>query len=826
MVSMIKKMYIWRRQSRAREARQLVRRLRERYPNVDPGLWRAQVVWIRQTVRRHANLTNSILGAIIDAMLIGLTREGASLAELSVDHRKRIRDRFRYAARLASQSPDVRTIDELLGALRSGPASPLARVGDARELLQAVGSAATGRRQRRIRAAVRGADHAAEIRGFIGYLAACTGYPRVPVRFDAIPEKAKHLSPRTAATAPVAAYTDGTVIHLPVWIASTSNRTLNEAFLVCYLAAHEYLHLAAGSYRLDFRSPRGRRLARHLRPLRRNLKRSGIGVSASVREKLAMEGIAVARLDDCKIPGIVQFLRHFPNRDLASWLFNAMEDGRVEWLIRRHWPGLAALHRAHDREYGHEVTTSPDFFSPANNLVQAIGLLAADRPVIARMSRDHESHFLVARQIIERAKRARPFTVYDSAHAVFELYRLLEPLLPEGADRAFTSRWGQSSNFVEEVAIRVSLGERDGDRIESPDKTKFPQEDFRVNQPGLWLPEYDGSELRPRRAHVTVRPFVPTRLYDPLPERTQPLRVNQPASVRRFDDESRRWHADAPHLATDRLPEFRASVKAGLPGTPLMYSTEKDSVPLKVTLLFDLSISMEARLMRLGGDSPIRRAIRFGSWLARNLESQGVEVAAYGGIDGGPRDCQLYELSKPVSWSIPQLRCRGAGGFRLGAFVRAIAAAPAELGMRPPRGRHKLLVLTDGEPGYLAMAMENTFASLHHSNCPNCSRRHRCHLEWVKSESHAHASFRGMFHNQGYDFADTASAIAETQADVSVAYFGQAPPDALVRRVFPLPAFGDVLDAPLSAPEVPEIRGTRGTRPHPQADRRNATGKV
>ena len=233
-----------------------------------------------------------------------------------------------------------------------------------------------------------------------------------------------------------------------------------------------------------------------------------------------------------------------------------------------------------------------------------------------------------------------------------------------------------------------------------------------------------------------------------------------------------RWHADGAYLATERLAEYRAQSRAGLADIVLNYDLERTQPPLKVTLLFDLSISMEAPRHSLDGDTSIARAIQTGVWLATHLETQGVDVEAYGAIDGGVKLCQLYELPKPVSRSIPSLRCLGAGGFRLGAFIRAIAQSPAELGMRPFSSRHVTIALTDGDGGYLATTAESVFVGLHKNNCPNCTSRHRCRVEYARGGVDARLSLNNSIYQPlGYALGDIANAKKDQKTEFKLLVF-------------------------------------------------------
>ena len=750
---------------RYRHLHKLTDKIYALYPDLPQSISQTLPSWVRQA-KRHHNLSVPLMFSILSTFSKAAIKEKQSLPPLHS-----LRDRLRFAMRIASKHGDTTSIEQLISALKQ-PCSQWQ--GALRDVL----SSADDRFRAREAAVVHAAPLSETIRQFIEYLSHITGYKVVPVRFDAHAKNAnssEHAPPPHA----IVAYTDGSIIHLPAYLASTPIRELTNAFLICYLTAHEYLHLAAGSYRFRFGSRRGQQLFRILRPWRNNMKQrtcNGGGLSAEIQEKLASEGIRDDVLEKEETPDIVLLFLHFPNPKFAQWLFNAVEDGRLEALIKQRWPGLSQIHRAHDSLYQREVSSSPLASSSTDNLMNAIAMFAADRIVIARLTKPLSDCFEKAKRIIQKGRDLPKRSVYDSIATTRKLYLLIEKHLEEQLESEDFIRTFQPDVDIEEIAVRLALAERtkEGkffDTVGGSDKGNS----YKVENPGIWLPEWDGKRLIEYHVHVKSYSFKPAKEIASPPPLLTTFPTLDLVSSRRTGADERHWHPDGSRIATERLAEFRVQQRSGLSDLSLNYDHQAKSPPMKVTLLFDLSISMEAPRHSLGGDTPINRAIQAGVWLADNLEAQGVQVDVFGCVDGGRRLCQLQRIPQPISRHIPSMRCVGFGGFRLGAFVRVLDQAPPELGLQPFNGRHICFVFTDGDGMYLNVSMEKTFSDLHRVNCPTCTSRHRCRLESVRGGIDARTTEQYLFHPQGYAFNDIAQARDDSALDVKVCFFGEHP---------------------------------------------------
>ena len=739
---------------RKAEAQEITDEILNQSPGIHHTLAAALPIWIRRIRKRRSRLTRTMLIKFTTKML-------KSCGPSSSDARERrlFRDKLFYGARILHHHGDATSVVDMLTRLHPHDVGELSD-------LRSVHDAAKQRLRDRVTSAIYSPDYARDIDGVIQYLSTCTGYRVVKVRFDAKPDGIDKLDATIAAKREISAYTDGDIIHLSPWLASTASHDLNQGMLTLFLVVHEYLHMAAGSYEFSFKSNPGRLLYRKLRPRRATLKQnsSGDAITHQLRAKLESEGINVDALSLKKSPDLirlVQTLRQLPLPALRGCK-TLSKTGGSRMLIQKFWPGVYKLHQAHEETYARDVVRSPHAETPQENLLSAIGMMAAGRPVVARIDVEHRDVFMKARKLVETAPRNN---VYDSATLMMKIYDLIEDHLGEEELEQIGKGGGFKPNVsMEEVVVRYRLA-HDGDTDAHYRKDGEPESDlsFEPKQTGLWLEEFDGTTHRPRTTHVTVRPFVASNPYPALPPLDRPLPEPILQRVRRPSDVDRRWHPDGPHLATDRLAEYTAAHRAGQ-DMSIHYDQYEDKPPLRWTLVFDLSISMEAPRHALGGQTPIQQAIQFGTWFAAALESQGVEVHAYGAVSGGPKLCKLFRLPTPVSESIAILRCEGAGGCRHGAFIRAIAANAPELEMTKPMGDHNLTILTDGDPSYISVGRESIFATLHHTNCQACSSRHRCKIEGARGAINGRPNvLHQLFHPLGYSLTDTAEAITSAQ---------------------------------------------------------------
>ncbi|MCA9091031.1 MAG: hypothetical protein KDA90_20610 [Planctomycetaceae bacterium] len=639
---------------------------------------------------------------------------------------------------------------------------------------------------------------AEEITRFVQYLSRVTGHPAVPVRFDAFDPKDKTCTADSAARSEIRAYCDGHAIHLPPYLAvagahlvpsadasagHASARELNAVFLAYYLTLHEFLHLALGSWNFNFKSKRGKLIFRKLRPRRRNLQSRGLEcVSSTILDKLRQEGIRLEAVDIRTKPDLATLWLHFPNPQLAQWLFNAIEDGRIESTIARRWPGLWHIHRIIQVMYADEVCPTAKGTSPIQSLINAIGMYAAERVLRVEMRREQAEVFGKAQKILTRLRDLPRRSVYDSIAATIRIYSLLENELSENL-QSFELGAFRPVLDAEEIALRLELSKKSDDPSVYESEDAGGNSNYEVTHPGVWLPEWNGVESQEHTTHVSLHRLTPTPIASP---QTQLMAAFPPLPLDRRTSLSggrRRWHHDGQHLETERLPSIIPYLQLGYLPPPINFDSISERVPIKVTLLIDLSISMEAPRYCLGGETPISRATQAATWMARHLEALGVELAAYGAVDGGSRLCQLYEVPQPVSRFLPSVRCIGQGGFRLGAFIRAISQSPAELGMTPFHGRHILLVFTDTDHGYLSFKDESVFERLQNSNCPTCTTRHRCRVEMAAGAINARVNTNiRIFAPVAYELGDIDDAAATSSVEVAINYFGPTLPYAGARE--------------------------------------------
>ncbi len=767
---------------RLHELQRIVMQLHLKFPEITEAIRKAMRSWLLQILRRHPKMSIPLLTKLAARIAATLSAEAEPL------HYHGVRDSLRFAARILSKDCDEQTFSETMAALQQ-PFCTWSRE------LSLVHERAMFRFIQRRDAAVLGASLSGHISQFIRYLSQVTGYPVVPFRFDAFRDSHRTVDTAVAARSEILAYCDGYTIHLPPCLAiardegnsecksddaHSQSRELNAIFLAYYLTLHEFLHLAIGSWKFSFKSRRGRLIFRRLRPWRDNMKRrcSG-GISKELRTKLQQEGIRVDVLSMRTSSDLEKLWRHFPNPQLAQWLFNAAEDGRIETTVARHWPGLWQIHRVIQSAYINEVRPTAACATPLQNLINAIGMLAAERVMRVTITRDHANAFEEAQKILTSFRKLPRRSVYDSILATLKLYTLLERTAAETQNNEELNGFRPQIDS-EEISVRMELAERQEDTDLYDQSSRGSDDHFDVKAKGIWLPEWDGRQLIDRKVHVALHPLNTTKLQPQLPNLTTafpPVELNRLKS--RLNG-GRRWHDYGQFLATERLATIAPYRSLGGSPFAINYDLVADRAPLRVTMLIDLSISMEAPRHCLDGDTPLSRAVQGAMWMSRHLEALGVEVVAYGASDGGPRLCQLFTIPQPVSKFLPVIRCIGVAGFRTGAFVRAIAESPAELGMKPFNGRHILMIFTDTDRHYLSISNESIFEGMHKSNCPNCTSRHRCSVETADGAINPRKSDLGwLFAPPAYELADVDNALsAASNLEVVINYFGPRLPYA------------------------------------------------
>ena len=766
------------------EAQRITTQIESKYPNLPTSVRKAMSSWIRQIFRRHPKMSILLVRTLAASIAQTLSSESEPLHYLGV------RDCLRFAVRILSKDCDESTFAAVMSSLKC-PSPDWARALNIAHLQ------ALHRFHGRRNSAVSTANLFGHITQFIRYVSQVTGHPVAPVRFDAIRNSDRNLDPATAARSEIHAYCDGQTLHLPPCfavarrdetrdsgsdqdLAQSQSRELNAIFVAYYLSLHEFLHLALGSWKFSFKSRRGKLIFRQLRPWRSIWKsQQSDGISMKLRVRLQREGILVAALKTQKASDLVNLWRHFPNSQLAQWIFNAVEDGRIESTVERHWPGLWQIHRVIQDSYATEVRPTAACQTPLEQLVNAIGMLAADRVMRVKISREHIDAFEKAQRWLTRQKKKPRRSVYDSVRTTIKLYKLLEQAAGDA------QVLGELETFRpdvdgEEIAVRMELAERQ-DSLDVYDQSNRGRDGhFDVKDKGIWLPEWDRRTLIEQKTHVSLKLLSSSQPQPQLPPLTlafPPVELNRMKARLKG---SRHWHDYGRFLATDRLAMQAPYRSAGVIPFPINYDFVADRIPLKVTILIDLSISMEAPRHCLDGDTPLSRAIQGASWVTRHLEALGVEVAGYGACDGGPRMCQLFEVPRPVSRFLPAVRGVGVGGFRVGAFIRAISRNPVELGMRPFQGRHILMIFTDTDRHYISMSNESLFETLQKSNCPACSSRDRCKVESGDGAINSRNNeLDWLFAPPAYELADIDHAVSETSCvEVVINYFGPRLPYA------------------------------------------------
>ena len=198
------------------------------------------------------------------------------------------------------------------------------------------------------------------------------------------------------------AYTDGNKIHLPGRIRDFQSQDDN--FLAYKVSAtHLEAHLEYGSFEFD------------LNRMEDSLTKNGFPSGIEAREGES---------------DIEQFVRLFPEPDLARDLFNLLEDWRIEKILMREYPALGEeisrmnLHQVSKRGSPRKMA------NPKQRIVEMIGqaLLAG------KDFQDGDPQSLaILQQALERAEfLGRPGTdVHTAAQMALDLYRLIDEQFQE-----------------------------------------------------------------------------------------------------------------------------------------------------------------------------------------------------------------------------------------------------------------------------------------------------------------------------------------------------------------------------------------------------------
>ncbi len=535
------------------------------------------------------------------------------------------------------------------------------------------------------------------------------------------------------------AWTDAKVITLPDAIDLTPHRLLNEwAYL--RLLAHEVEHLEAGTFAFRFDSPEGGSVWRRLAPRRETFQRNREGWDGrQVLERLLRSGDDLGGDFKPFLPHLVAFTFHFEDAKAAHGLFNLVEDVRVERSLATKYPALADVAGVLD-DYETDLLPHPRFCTPAANFLRALHARAFGREVPAHVTRDYRAAMDRAGAVFDGFRAAPLGDATSSVAATLDVIEALEATLPPGGSEEVGRELSLRVQVpLEDVAFRIAATVPNLDEFD-PDKPhqKMPYQDLPEpppDGPGPFAkyPEFDVWERRRRADAVYVqdKPWVPWREPHALTGESVAVGMALPRIVRAGADAFRR-RPDGFDLDLDRAYDAAVALQTGRSADDRLFRVRRpeDTAAWNVSLVVDLSVSMEAPRGGNESDTPLRRAVRAAALVADWLERSGLPVAVFGVHDHGRRPVDVYTVKDnrdPFRRErLASMHAVGVGGFRHGAVVRHLAA---RLGRERPGGRHLIVLMTDAASHYLAPGYDRAGRQIAKSRCANCQARGRCPVE-------------------------------------------------------------------------------------------------
>jgi hypothetical protein len=537
---------------------------------------------------------------------------------------------------------------------------------------------------------------------------------------------------------------------------------------------HEFAHCRFNSFLFSTQTRRGKVVLRaferlnHVSQVTDQRKKFEEAIFALGQAELGIDisQIEESALDRFLLNGMSALFARTQYPDLSHYLFNALEDGRIEREIKHHWPGLSMIHEMHEnRSQG--LYSAAEFASSIQNLLVATASCAAGRRFPAIVAQDHQTVLSKCIEVIDRfARLGRRRDVYHTLLYVVELLECLSPALDRHQSEAKEAARALAPPMpmlgIEVARLRKYLEENTTERrhfnLPLDDGEREPTDhgylvDELVDDGGNFM-------LEPEVTQVVFSPYeslVPNKLPTLAPL-TLPFPALQSDSVRRLG--KRHFHADGQFMASDRLAAYVASTNAGGDDFPLMYDIHEHRSRLHFTIVCDLSLSMEARLAALGDDSPLQRAIQLIKWLAGNFRRQGIKFDVVGAHDSGRRPVHLRRLQLQTDDSIETLRAVGFGGFRLGALLRGLHRRQIE----QPIGTHAVIAVTDALGLYLQPSADATVDRLQ-ALCSSCHSKPNCSYERDTAKRSPNSFLYEQLHFSSDELAwtDVADAIESTQ---------------------------------------------------------------
>lgn len=282
---------------------------------------------------------------------------------------------------------------------------------------------------------------------------------------------------------------------------------------------------------------------------------------------------------------------------------------------------------------------------------------------------------------------------------------------------------------------------------------KYPEFDIweqRLISEAVWVEEKDWEATR--------SPYDFTRLAGHF----TPPRLDTTGSWQR----TYRASEEGIELDIDRAYDFQVARRLGKTVGDRIFQQpwpDRSATHHRVSVVIDLSVSMEYTPPANQGEMPIVRAILAAEGIASSLEKLAIPVALFGACDGGRRPVSLYRVREHgerfCRAKLRSLHAVQTGGFRYGALMRHLASYHTP---KSPHCRHLIVVITDWASHYVAPGLDDAFRSLP-LRCRTCKRRPQCSVEPIVPQtsmpSRKDAPIRHVYYPAFYELADAQNAV-------------------------------------------------------------------
>jgi hypothetical protein len=526
--------------------------------------------------------------------------------------------------------------------------------------------------------------------------------------------------------------TDGTDIYLPTEIAISPDQEINYLYYLTGVA-HEVAHLEFKSF--DFHladiPEQIKRLREKYKKEKEEKKEKAKNKRESIIDILKKRGMNVEPADPAlRKSGLSQFFDLFPSRRVARYIANLVEDGRVDMLLYRHYPGLRNYSRIVAQENWKNRPRIDDLEDvPA--VFEAVLQLALMRKVKGNVPDGIKPAVRDIYYAYHKIFSKPDPTVYDTALLTEEIYDILNRNFDlSGSESYYLSilpqtlpyRGSMRPDYVKIEGHLRALGEKKGGGG-SEVKAAPPEEDGRY-----LYPEWDHSikAYRPDWCSIREEVFLKGVSFETGPGqgldlsfylKTQARYKGTIAKLRKSFltakpealTATKGWD-DGDEVDMDALYDAITDFKAGGALNDRVYTkTEKKLRDVAVAFLVDVSFSTSREV---SADRTIidlqKEAIIL---MGEALEAIGDRYAVYSFQDTGREKVGFYIVKDFADCYDDRTKARiGAlhpthGFTRMGVALRHTIHKMDGLAARTKL----IMVITDGQPEYVKYLGEEVF---------------------------------------------------------------------------------------------------------------------